>query len=189
MAVADDVLNQVFASYWAAGALDQTIPVDSSSYAGVGIVFDAVQVKADLPPYVEALPNGQGLRVQFGDIEASFLRHNGEVEDVVTRIVVSGKVTLDASIDGNNKFALGTSDIITFVDVLSEGVTGGNPLDDATVETLGSFAAKGLLGYVANLVSAVPMPSYQGATLTNGRITTGDADGGYLLLGGDLVMQ
>jgi hypothetical protein len=191
LALADDALNQVFASFWAAGVLDQTVQVNSSDYAGIGVVFDAVQVKADLPPYVEALPDGQGLRVMFGDIEASFLRKDdvGDHYGVVTKLAISGKVTLQAAVSAQNTMSLSTSNIITWVDVLDEGVTGGNPLDDATVEALGSFAAKGLIGYVSTLASSIPIPSYQGATLTNGTIKTGESDGGYLLVGGDLVMQ
>src|SRR5262249_5531769 len=179
MGLADNGINQVLASLWGVGLLDQSFPVtDAGNYAGIGVLFDRVGLSMRLPPVVSALPGG--VQIAAGDVECAFYK-NGQV---VTRLSMSAQTTLSAAIVGN-KLTLTATDPVVWLDVLSDGVSRTNPLDTSVVRQLGSFAASNMVGFVTSLVSKLPIPNVEGIAIANAQVTTGG--GGYLLVSGDLT--
>src|SRR5205823_2850379 len=144
----------------------------------LGVLFDRVGLSMRLPPVVSALPGG--VQIAAGDVECAFYKKG----QVVTRLSMSAQTTLAAAIVGN-KLSLTASDPVVWLDVLSDGVSGTNPLDYAIVRQLGSFAARNLVGFVTSLVGKLPIPSVDGIAIANAQVTTGG--GGYLLVSGDLT--
>lgn len=63
IALADDAINQVMAGFWAAGALDRSLPGD-------GALADAITLDAKLPPVVSAGADG-ALHLTVGDLMAT----------------------------------------------------------------------------------------------------------------------
>jgi hypothetical protein len=188
--IADDAINQILSSLWGAGILDQTFVVDAaSSYAGVGVLFDRVEIALRLPPVVTAMPDGAGLEVAIGDVECHFIKARpGEPVKTVTRLSMAAKTTVTATVK-DSKVALVSGEPTVWLDVLSDGVSGSNPLNQESVRTLGSFAAKNLVGFVTDMVGELPIPAVEGMTIVDARATTGERDGGYLVVSGNVAVR
>jgi Glucodextranase, domain B len=186
--LADDALNQVLAAMWAAGVIDQDFDVSSGDYAGLGILFDRVQLSLALPPFVVALPGGQGLEVRVGDLTVSVFKKqpNGE-ELMVTQIALSARLNVRLEITAENKFHLVLDEPTAFIDVLRQDVSGANPLAHADFEELGSFTVANLASLVTQMLENVPVPVFYGATIEGGSVFTGGPAGGYLIANGRLV--
>jgi hypothetical protein len=188
--IADDAINQILSSLWGAGILDQTFVVDAASnYAGVGVLFDRVEIALRLPPVVTAMPDGAGLEVAIGDVECHFIKARpGEPVKTVTRLSMAAKTTVTATVK-DSKVALVSGEPTVWLDVLSDGVSGSNPLNQESVRTLGSFAAKNLVGFVTDMVGELPIPAVEGMTIVDARATTGERDGGYLVVSGNVAVR
>jgi len=180
-AVSDDAVNQALTALWGAGLMDRAFPVDAGDYAGLGKLFDTVEVALRLPPVLTALPGNRGLVVAVGDVDCRFLRAGA----VVTRLGISAQAAVTSSVR-DNKLGLGVARPEVYLEVLSEGVTGANPLDHDSVERLASFAATAALGLATSYVAAVPLPSVDGIQIANAEISTGVASGGYVLVAAEL---
>jgi hypothetical protein len=195
VALADDMVNQALGAFWAAGALDLQLPVDTGDYAGLGIIFDRIDLQAKLPPVASALPDGGGLRVVIGDLICSFVRTGVDTgddatsEEVVTRFAASVQVTIRPGITPEGAFSADVDPPDVWIDVLEMGVDGGNPLNSAVVEELGSLIALRATGFLPDLLETIPIPTFQGAYVVDGRVTTGASSGGYLLAGGGLAID
>lgn len=185
--ISDDVMNQVLASLWGAGIFDLPFEVDKAgSYAGLGVLFDRVEVAPRLPPVVTALPNGGGLKIALGDVEANFIKAQpGQPVKTVTRLSVSVETTVTASVKDNH-VTLVAAEPVVWLDVLTDGVTGANPFNQESVKQLGSFAAKNLVDFVTQMVGEVPIPAVEGMTIVDASATTGESAGGYLLVTGNV---
>jgi hypothetical protein len=187
---ADDAMNQVLASLWGAGIFNLTFSVDQAgSYAGLGVLFDRVEVAPRLPPVVTALPSGGGLRVALGDVEAHFIKARpGEPVKTVTRLSVSVETTVTATVR-ENRVTLVAAEPVVWLDVLADGVTGANPFNQESVRQLGSFAAKNLVDFVVQMAGEVPIPAVEGMTIIDAHATTGEAAGGYMVVTGNVAVR
>jgi hypothetical protein len=185
--IADDAMNQVLASLWGAGVFDLTFSVDAvGSYAGLGVLFDRVQVAPRLPPVVTALPGGAGLKVALGDVEAHFIKARpGEPQKTVTRLSVSMESTVTATVR-ENRVTLTAAEPVVWLDVLADGVSGANPFNEESVRQLGSFAARNLIDFVVQLAGEVPIPAVEGMTIVDASATTGEERGGYVVVTGNV---
>jgi hypothetical protein len=181
-ALSDNALNQVLTALWGIGLMDQNFTVDAGSYAGVGQLFDRVEVALRLPPVVTALPGNQGLKISVGDVECRFFKG----QKVVTRASVSAETAVTASIT-ENKLTLTSADPVVWIDTLSEGVSGENPFDHESIRVLGSFAARALVGVITQYASKVPIPTVDGMMIANANVATGISAGGYLLVTAELT--
>jgi hypothetical protein len=188
--IADDAINQVLSSVWGAGILDQTFVVDDpTSYGAVGVLFDRVEIALRLPPTVTAMPGGAGLQIAIGDVECHFIKARpGEPVKTVTRLSMSADTTVTATVR-DNKVSLVASEPTVWLDVLADGVSGSNPLNQEAVRTLGSFAAKNLVGLVTEMVSELPIPAVEGMTIIDAQATTGETAGGYLMVSGNVAVR
>ena len=190
LGIADDAMNQILSSVWGAGVLDQTFVVDTaSSYAGVGVLFDRVELALRLPPVLTAMPDGGGLQIAVGDVECHFIKARpGEPLKTVTRLSMSAETRVTATVK-DNRIALVATEPVVWLDVLSDGVSGSNPLNQESVRQLGSFAARNLVGMVTDMVGELPIPAVEGMTIVDAQATTGESSGGYLMVSGNVAVK
>jgi hypothetical protein len=191
LGVADDAMNQMLASLWGAGIMDRSFDVagQGGSVAALQSLFDRVELAMRLPPVVTALPNGGGLRITVGDVECLFIRARpGEPVKTVTRLSLSVEATVSASV-ADNHLALVAGEPTVYLDVLTDGVSGSNPLNQEVVKQLASFAAKNLVGLVSDAAAKVPIPAVEGMTIVDAQVSTGEASGGYLVVSGNVAVR
>jgi hypothetical protein len=138
---------------------------------------------------VSALPNGAGLEIAAGDVECHFIRvEPGQPVRTVTRLSLSVRATVSASVR-DNRISLVAGEPVVHLDVLSDGVSGSNPLNQESVRQLGSFAAKNLMGFVSDAAAKVPIPAVEGMTIVDALVTTGEQAGGYLVVTGNVAVR
>ena len=183
--LADDAVNQVLASMWAAGVIDQDLDLTSGDYAGLGILFDRVQLSLALPPVATARAGGGGLDVRVADLTCSFYKG----DNLVTQIALSAELNAKLQITSDNKFHLIVEEPKAWVDVLRHDVSGANPLANANFEELGSFTVSRLASLLTQVLEGVPVPVFYGATVEGGSFVTGGPRGGYLIANGRLVQK
>jgi hypothetical protein len=179
IALADDLPNQLFASFWGAGGMDYTLPLSSGEYGDVGVLFDSVRIEALLPPSVRADGDGE-LAIVVGDLMAEFSRDG----KVVTQIAINGTLGLSVIADGDTRMKLQVGEPEVDVDILAEGVDGANSLDHEAFEALVSFAATRATHAVEGPLGSIPLPAVGGVMLSDVDVA---ATNGFIQLDGRLV--
>jgi hypothetical protein len=179
--VADDLANQLLASAWSAGVLARELPITSQdvleSDLGLAGLADTLVLDARLPPMVVADARGVA-RVVAGDVLVDAMKDGR----LVTRVALNLSLELSvASSGGGVRLVVGQPDVA--VDVVSDGVTGANLLDDDDLETVAGFAAGRAIGVVSALLGELPLPSAHGVSV--GNVAVGATDG-YVTFGGDV---
>ncbi|MBT8493497.1 MAG: hypothetical protein KJO07_10605, partial [Deltaproteobacteria bacterium] len=99
--IADDFVNQAFAAFWSTGALEKAVAFDSEvadKESFLGNAIDRVEITALLPPYVDARDQN-ALSITLGDILVDIINETPTGDDIVTRLALSGQVTLSVDID------------------------------------------------------------------------------------------
>lgn len=185
LAIADDVLNQALAAFWAAGVLEYTIATESEAQTGLAALIDRVDLYMPFPPTVSARESGAAVSVTAGDVRLDVISIDEATgtEYVVTALAISAEIGLDVETDPNGAVRLRSDSPIAWVDVLEEEVTGPNPLSTSEVELLSSFVVARLSTMIGGIVGEIPIPSYAAARITN--LGTQPTDG-YLMLGGNV---
>lgn len=163
LAVADDAINQLFAGLWAAGALDQSLPLEEGH--PLGLLLDEktalVEASMSLPPTVSMAADG-GLRFALGDAVITCRDAAGEE---LSRIALSVRaaIRVETSDAGALRMKLGEPEV--FAQVLWQSETLEHPMDGGQVEDLvravWELAASAADGALENL----PLPSIGGVTL------------------------
>src|SRR5262249_17103877 len=180
VAIADDAANQLLASLWAAGIFDKSLPVVQG--AAPADLFGRVELRLALPPVVIALPAGGGVRVTAGDVLCTFFKSGA----VVTKLAVSADAVLSGELTPDNHLHLVSKTPTVWLDILDDGVSGPNPLAKGQVGQLGSFVGTNLVTVVGDYLAKVPIPTLSAGKIAGASITTGDKDGGYVLVTGVL---
>jgi hypothetical protein len=177
LAVADDVPNELLGSLWGAKGLDKTLMLSTGPYGEVGKLYDSVEIKASVPPYVDA--SGDGLKLTVGDLMATF-KNGGSI---ATSVAINAYVDIKAvtGADGKVRFDVGTP--TTFVDILDENIEGANQLSNAQFEAITSFALARIMAVGSGSVGAIPLPTVGGVMLKNLSISE---QTGYLVVGGEI---
>jgi hypothetical protein len=177
LAVADDAVNQLLGSYWAAGGLTRTFDLTTGSYGALGELYDRVELSAAVPPFVDA--SGSALALTIGDLIATF-RHGDEVATAVAiNAAVSVKVVTGS--DGLPRLDVGSP--TTYVDILDEHVDGANELSNADFEAITSFALARVVAVGSGLIGTIPLPSLGGISVRDVGVA---AHAGYLVVDGDI---
>lgn len=162
LAVADDLLNQLFGGLWGSGALDLSMPLEQGN--PLGLLLDAqtrsIDVEMALPPTVSS-GDGGDLHVAIGDL---VLRCRDEAGEELSRIAISMKTTIGAeSIDGAMKLRLGPPQV--WAQVIWQSDRLEHPMDGRQVEGLVT-AVWDLIGPMADqALAGVPLPSVAGVTV------------------------
>jgi len=177
LAVADDGVNQLLGSFWAAKGMEAGIDLKTGSYGEVGKLYDRVEIQTKVPPFIDA--SGEKLVLTVGDMLATF--KNGA--QIATQAAINGQVELSvvAGADGSLRLDVGTPTI--YVDVLDENVDGANQLSNAQFEAVSSFALSRIVAVGSGAVGAVPLPAFGGVAVQDVSVTE---EHGYLVVGGEI---
>jgi hypothetical protein len=178
LAVADDAVNQLLASFYAAKGMDVGIDLKTGSYGAIGQLYDHVDIQAMIPPFVDA--SGGKLKLTVGDLMLSF--KTGET--VTTAVVVNAEVGLVVNADPvTGALRIDVGQPTTYVDVLDQGVMGANQLSNSEFEAIASFALGRVIAVASGTLGAVPLPTIGGVSLHN---VTAATQTGYLVVNGEL---
>lgn len=177
LAVADDGVNQLLGSFWAAKGMDAGLDLKNGSYGEVGKLFDRVEISAKVPPFIDA--SGDALRLTVGDVLATF--KNGPA--IATQVAINAEVKLKAVAGANGALRLDVGTPTMYIDVLDENVDGANQLSNAQFEAVTSFGLSRIVAFGSGAVGAIPLPSFGGVTVKN--VEIGDQTG-YLVIGGQV---
>jgi hypothetical protein len=177
LAVADDAANQLLTSMWSAKGFDKTIDLKTEAYGEIGKLYDAVELKVAVPPFVDATDGKLTLTV--GDMVGSF-KLGGSI---VTQVAINAQVDLKVvkGTDGKLRFDIGTPTV--YVDVIDEGIEGSNQLSNAQFEAIASFALTRIVAVGSGSVGAIPLPSVGGVSVTNLSV---EQQHGYLIVDGEV---
>jgi hypothetical protein len=177
LAVADDAVNQLLGSMWAARGLDLAVDLKTGSYGQIGQLYDRVELATGVPPFVDA--SGDALRLTLGDLVATF--KNGA--SIATQVAVSAELAVKvvAGPGGAPRLDIGTP--TTYVDILDEHVDGANALSNAQFELITSFALARVLAVGSGSVAAIPLPAAGGVAVHDLAIAPAT---GYLVIDGNV---
>ncbi len=177
IAVADDAVNQLLGSLWAANGLDASIDLTTGSYGEVGKLYDRVEISAKVPPFIDA--SGDKLVMTLGDLIATF--KNGE--QVATQVAINAQLALSvtANPDGSLRVDVGTPTV--YVDILDENIDGANALSNAQFELIASFALSRVIAAGSGAAGAIPLPSAGGVAVQDVAI---NQQTGYLVVDGEV---
>ena len=178
LAVAANAANQALTSMWSAKGLDDTLQLNNGSYGDIGTLYDSVEISAAAPPYVDA-SSGNGLVLTVGDLMGTF--KNGEITTTQIAINAQVDVTVDTEADGSLQLDVGQP--TTYVDILSQGVSGANELSNAQFEALTSFALARIIAIGSGSLGAIPLPAVGGVAVQNLSIAP---QTGYLVVDGSI---
>jgi hypothetical protein len=177
LAVADDAVNQLLGSYWAARGLDRGLDLTTGDYGQIGQLYDRVELSAKVPPFVDA--SGDRLVLTVGDLIATFKRG----DQVATQVAISAEVELAVVVDASGAPRLDVGMPTTYVDVLDENVDGANALSNAQFEAITSFALARIIAFGSGAVGAIPLPSVGGVALHDLGVAPRT---GYLVVDGEV---
>lgn len=185
LALADDVVNQALAAFWAAGIFEQSIATGDEGATGLAALVDRVDITMPFPPTVAAKATGAAASVTAGDLLVEIVNIDSATgeEQVVTALALSAEIGLDVETDPTGAVRLQTGSPLAWVDVLEDGVTGPNILSDEEVELIASFVTARMTTLIGGIVNELPIPSFDSAAIVN--VGTQPADG-YVMLGGNV---
>jgi hypothetical protein len=174
--VADDALNQMFAGLWAAGVLDQTLPIEKTGPLAALLDDSArtLEVELSLPPTVTT--DGTGFELALGDI---IITAKDEAGFEVQKLALSIETALIAGPSSSNKLTLTTTTPIVFAQVLAQSPDVDNPLTDAELEGIVG-GVWGVVGTMADdALAKLPMPTVAGISVAAPRVSGRE---GYVVL-------
>ncbi|MDQ3368253.1 MAG: hypothetical protein M3680_22745 [Myxococcota bacterium] len=176
VAVADDVVNQLFAGLWAAGSLDAMLPI--ASVGPIAALLDddvaTLEVKMSLPPTMGTV--GSGLELALGDLIITGRDASGAE---VQKFAMSLRTTIVAGPTGANKLVLTTTTPIVFAQVLVQSAAVDNPLDASELEGIVAGVWGVVGGMADDALAKLPMPAVAGIQLG---APTVQGDAGYVVL-------
>jgi hypothetical protein len=163
VAVADDLLNNLFAGLWAGGALDQhvAVPATSPLLLFLDDATASLDVQFALPPTIAG--DGAALRLEIGDLMV-ISRDAGGAELSRFAVSISSTLTADSAAPGG-ALSLRLGDPTVKAQVLSESPAVTKHLDGTKLEGLVS-GVWGLIAPMANdALDAIKLPSVGGVTI------------------------
>lgn len=163
VAVADDLVNQLFSGLWAAGAIDQTVEIDSK-LAVLGALLDddakSLGISLALPPTVTG--EGADLALAVGDLMIS-VKDAGGAE--IQKLALSVKTTLSAEPTQSGALLLTLGQPELYAQVIAQSDVVERPLTDEQVEGIVG-GAWGLVGGMAgSALETLQLPSIGGLEL------------------------
>jgi len=168
LALADDLLNEMFAEVHARGLLDIHVPVDAG-------FFDDAEIKMTLPPMISANTGDGSMRLVLGDMIASFTDHG----QPLVSAAINAQVDL-AILRGDNPqdIAVQFGKVDLFVNLLDSDSTGDTEISNAASTGIGLQ-----LDSLAKFLITVPVPSVAGVSLDSLSLR---GDSGYVVVAGQI---
>lgn len=163
VAIADDLVNQLFAGLWAAGAIDQTLPINGQ-LAVLGALLDddaaSLAITASLPPTVTG--EGAELALAIGDLMIS-VKDAGGAE--IQKIALSARTTLAAAPTQTGAMTLTVGQPELFAQIVAQSDAVDRPMTSEQFEGIVG-GAWGLIGGQADAaLASLSMPSVAGIEL------------------------
>ena len=163
VAIADDLVNQLFSGLWAAGAIDQTVDI-KGQLAVLGALLDddaaSLGISLALPPTVTA--EGAELALAIGDLMISVKDGTGAE---IQNIALSVKTTLSASPTQTGAVTLTVGQPQLFAQIISSSDVIDRPMTSAQFEGIVG-GAWGLIGGQADsALASLSLPSLAGLEL------------------------
>ncbi len=176
VAVADDVVNQLFAGLWAAGAFDLTLSGDKIGIIAALLDDDVrtLEVTMSLPPTMKTA--GTGLELAVGDL---IVTAKDEAGTAVQTFALSLSTTMVAGPTADNRLVLTTTTPVVKAQILSQSAAVDNPLDASELEGI-ITGVWGVVGGMADdALGKIPMPAIAGIQLG---APTVEGNAGYLVM-------
>ncbi|CAN5887184.1 hypothetical protein BH11MYX3_BH11MYX3_26010 [soil metagenome] len=163
VAIADDLVNQLFSGLWAAGAIDQTVDL-KGQLAVLGALLDddaaSLGISLALPPTVTG--EGAELALAIGDLMLSVKDASGAE---IQRIALSVKTTLSASPTQTGAITLTVGQPQLVAQVISQSDVVDRPMTSEQFEGIVG-GAWGLVGGQADAaLASLSLPSLAGIEL------------------------
>ncbi|MDB4961222.1 MAG: hypothetical protein JWP01_1221 [Myxococcales bacterium] len=162
VAIANDAVNQLFSGLWAAGAMEQTLPIESVGVVASLLDDDAktVGIELMLPPTVSSA--GSALTLSVGDMIVTVKDASG-VE--IQKLALSLSTTLAASPTQTGAVTLAVGTPTLYAQVLAQTDAVDRPLTSEQVEGIitGVWGVVG--GQADSALANLPMPTISGVTL------------------------
>lgn len=163
VAIADDLVNELFSGLWAAGAIDQTVDI-KGQLAVLGALLDddaaSLGISLALPPTVTG--EGADLALTIGDLMLS-VKDTGGAE--IQKIALSVKTTLAAGPTQSGAMTLTIGQPQLFAQIIAQSDVVDRPLTSEQFEGLVG-GAWGLIGGQADsALSSLSLPSIAGLQL------------------------
>jgi hypothetical protein len=185
IAVADDLLNQLTASIWASGALDETmlpLPGDALS-AAFGANVGSAQLTLILPPVANFDTTTGTARLTIGDLLLEALSPSGEA---LASFVLSADIELAIETTSDGQVRIITRAPRIVAQVLEQSEELNVPLTNEKVAAIAELGITQISLLADDLLENLPVPGIAGATIT---APTVQPASGYLLVGGSLVFE
>ncbi len=163
VAIADDLVNQLFSGLWAAGAIDQTVDI-KGQLAVLGALLDddaaSLGISLALPPTVTG--EGAELALAIGDLMLSVKDASGAE---IQNIALSVKTTLAASPTQSGGVTLAVGQPQLFAQIISQSDAVDRPMTSEQFEGIVG-GAWGLVGGQADsALASLSLPSLAGIEL------------------------
>jgi hypothetical protein len=163
VAIADDLVNQLFSGLWAAGAIDQTVDI-KGQLAVLGALLDddaaSLGISLALPPTVTG--DGTDLALTIGDLMLSVKDASG---GEIQKIALSVKTTLSAGPTPSGAMTLTIGQPTLYAQIIAQSDVVDRPLTSEQFEGIVG-GAWGLIGGQADsALSSLSLPSVGGMQL------------------------
>jgi hypothetical protein len=178
--LADDLANQLLASLWASGMLEETMqPLLAENMAGLFGEADDVRVDLALPPIVTTDPGSDAVRLSVGDL----LVYVGDSSGPLVEFAISAEIDLALTNEGDAlKLVTDAASVRGKLIEKSDAVTLN--VNDDTVAAIADLAIKEISNQSDGLLDALPIPSFGAVMLGTPAVRAAD---GYLMLDAELT--
>jgi hypothetical protein len=186
IALADDVFNQLLASVWSSGALEDTLlPGDQSGGLGgaLGAEVDSATITMMLPPVTSFDTTTGTARLTLGDLVVDAYSVDG---GTLASFAVSAEIDLAVTTAASGQVQLVTGHPRILAQVLEQSSTLLVPLDSQKAAAIAELAIKTISLKADELLGDIPVPGLANATIAS---PTFQPVSGYLMMGGELQFE
>lgn len=186
IALADDVFNQLLASVWSSGALEETLLPGGQSEAlggALGAEVDSATITLMLPPVASFDTTTGTARLTVGDLVVDAFSVDG---GTLASFAVSAEIDLAVTTGASGQVQLVTGHPRILAQVLEQSSTLLVPLDGQKVAAIAELAIKTLSLKADELLADIPVPGLGNATIAS---PTFQPVSGYLMMGGELQFE
>jgi len=185
IALADDVFNQLLASVWSSGALEDTLlPGENEGLSGaLGAEVDSATVTLMLPPVASFDTTTGTAKLTLGDLVVDAYSVDG---GTLASFAVSAEIDLAVTTGASGQVQLVTGHPRILAQVLEQSSTLLTELDSAKAGAIAELAIKTLTIKADDLLADIPVPGLSNATIAS---PTFQPVSGYLMMGGELQFE
>ena len=185
IALADDVFNQLLASVWSSGALEDTLlPGENEGLSGaIGADVDSATITMMLPPVASFDTTTGTAKLTLGDLVVDAYSVDG---GTLASFAVSAEIDLAVTTGASGQVQLVTGHPRILAQVLEQSSTLLTELDSAKAGAIAELAIKTLTIKADDLLADIPVPGLSNASIAS---PTFQPVSGYLMMGGELQFE